>query len=150
MVVNSITVYTYLNKCPVRYNQINWRPSWYVFLRIQNKEIRETEFHKFFKKQTLSKVLAWYDTQILQQIGIASKTTLEVRIRIVCGMVNKLPIEVLTRDLKIEFMECIWDTFRSSMMNGMSGIADIYCNYLSRVIVNPMTITHTKARNYDR
>lgn len=112
MVVNSITVYTYLNKCPIRYNQINWRPSWYVFLRIQNKEIRETEFHKFFKKQTLSKVLAWYDTQILQQIGIASKTTLEVRIRIVCGTVNKLPIEVLTRDLKIEFMECIWDTFR--------------------------------------
>lgn len=67
---------------------------------------------QILQKQTLSKVLAWYDTQILQQIGIASKTTLEVRIRIVCGMVNKLPIEVLTRDLKIEFMECIWDTFR--------------------------------------
>mgnify|MGYP000801355914 FL=1 len=36
------------------------------------------------------------------------------------------------------------------MMNGMSGIADIYCNYLSRAIVIGLTITHTKARNYDR
>lgn len=111
MVVNSLTVYPYLRGCPIRYSQINWRPSWYVFLRIQNREIKDTEFHKFFKKQTLAHIIAWYDINILQQIGIASKTTLKVRIRIVCGMVNKLSTEVLTRDLKIEFMECIWDSF---------------------------------------
>ena len=126
MVVNSITVYTYLNKCPIRYNQINWRPSWYIFLRIYNREIKDTEFHAFFRKQRLAKVLAWYDTQILQQIGIASKTTLEVRIRIVCGMVNQLPVEVLTRDLKIEFMECIWDTFHKLY----SEWNEWYCKYI--------------------
>lgn len=111
MVVNSLTMYSYLNSCPIRYNEINWRPSWYVFIRIQNREIKETEFHKFFKTSSLARIIAWYDTQILQQIGIATKVTLQVRIRIICGMVNKLPVEVLTRELKIEFMECIWDTF---------------------------------------
>ena len=111
MVVNSLTVYPYLRGCPIRYSQVNWKPSWYVFLRIQNREIRDTEFRKFFKKQTLAHIIAWYDINILQQIGIASKTTLEVRIRIVCGMINKLSTKVLTRDLKIEFMECIWDSF---------------------------------------
>lgn len=111
MVVNSLTMYSYLNSCPIRYNEINWRPSWYVFIRIQNREIKETEFHKFFKASSLARIIAWYDTQILQQIGIAAKVTLQVRIRIICGMVNKLPVEVLTRELKIEFMECIWDTF---------------------------------------
>ena len=90
------------------------------------EEIKDIEFHTFFRKQTLAKVLAWYDTQILQQIGIASKITLEVRIRIVCGMVNQLPVEVLTRDLKIEFMECIWDTFRKLY----SEWNEWYCKYI--------------------
>ena len=111
MVVNSLTAYPYLRGCPIRYSQVNWRPSWYVFLRIQNREIKNTEFHEFFDKQNLARIISWFDMNIIQQIGIASKITLKVRIRIVCGMVNKLPVEVLTRELKIEFMECIWDAF---------------------------------------
>jgi hypothetical protein len=41
-------------------------------------------------------------------------------------MVNQLPVEVLTRDLKIEFMECIWDTFRKLY----SEWNEWYCKYI--------------------
>ena len=127
MVVNSLTAYPYLRGCPIRYSQVNWRPSWYVFLRIQNREIKNTEFHKFFDKQNLARIISWFDMNIIQQIGIASKVTLKVRIRIVCGMVNKLPVEVLTRELKID------------------GIAGIYLDYHSKGIGSWLTLYSLKS-----
>ena len=40
-----------------------------VIARLRRNYEKDTEFHTFFRKQRLAKVLAWYDTQILQQIG---------------------------------------------------------------------------------
>lgn len=94
-----------------RYNSFIWRPEWYTFIRIQNRELKEIEFHKYFKTPTVAHIIYWFDSLILQKIGIDDKKTLDVRIRIVCGLVNKLPSTALTRDLKIQFMDCIWHAY---------------------------------------
>lgn len=80
-------------------------------LRIQKRELNELEFHKSFKIQTVKYLVSWFDTQILQKIGVDKDLTLKVRIRILCGLINNTPTSVLTRPMKIEFMECIWDTY---------------------------------------
>lgn len=92
----------------VRYNSFIWNPDWKIFINLSNKEIEQG----WIKPNTIRYVICWFDTNILQRIGKEQLTTLEVRIRIVCGLVNKLPYTKLPRELKIIFMECIWDTFR--------------------------------------
>lgn len=110
----------------VRYSSFTWQPEWYTFIRIQNREIKELEFHEFFKTPTVAHIIYWFDTLILQQIDTADKKTINVRIRIVCGMVNKLPTKVLTRELKIQLMECIWDTYKQFEQSWN----DYYCKWI--------------------
>lgn len=82
------------------------------------------EWNKFFRiaqNQTeIRKILIWFDKNILRQIRWKSaefetrnKITLDVRIRVVCGMINKTT--KLTRPLKQELMELIWSKYRESM-----------------------------------
>lgn len=111
MVVYSLTNHIYTT-WGVKYSSFNWRPEWYTFIRMQNREIREIEFHEFFKRYNVSYLLHWFDSRILQRIGVDNELTLKVRIRILCGLVNKLPADTMPRPMKIEFMECIWDTYR--------------------------------------
>ena len=61
------------------------------------------------KDSTVLLTLVWI---ALQRIRKDSKTTLDVRVRIVCGMVNKLDANKVSFELKIRFMECIWDTYK--------------------------------------
>lgn len=110
MVVYSLTNHIYTT-WGVKYSSFNWRPEWYTFLRIQKRELKELEFHESFKIQTVKYLVFWFDTQILQKIGVDKDLTLKVRIRILCGLINNTPTSVLTRPMKIEFMECIWDTY---------------------------------------
>ena len=75
------------------------------------KDLLSLEGGKSFKIQTVKYLVSWFDTQILQKIGVDKDLTLKVRIRILCGLINNTPTSVLTRPMKIEFMECIWDTY---------------------------------------
>ncbi len=73
------------------------------------------EWNKFFKMASkhdnIKNILCWFDKNILRQMSLSTKkTTLDVRIRIICGMINK--DHFLTRDLKFELMELIWDKYR--------------------------------------
>lgn len=108
MVIHSLTnnVYTYWG---MRYSEINWDDRWSTYTRIQNRQIAESFITK---KYSVKSIISWFDQEILQKIGKEkfAITTLNVRIRIVCGMVNK-NVE-LTRDQKLELLECIWDTYR--------------------------------------
>lgn len=80
-------------------------------LRIQKRELKELEFHESYKVQTVKYLIFWFDNMIIQKIGVDKDLTLKVRIRILCGLINNTPASVLTRPMKIEFMECIWDTY---------------------------------------
>lgn len=80
-------------------------PQWNKFFRIANNH---TEVRN---------ILIWFDKNILRQIEgkdveyeNINRKTLDVRIRIICGMINKT--SKLTRDLKIELMELIWDKYK--------------------------------------
>lgn len=107
MVIHSLTNKVYTS-WGVRYELFNWRPEWYTFIRIQNRECNKDEFHCI--SDSVKHIIYWFDTNILQKIGIDKEPTLRVRIRIVCGMVNK--INYIPWPMKREFMECIWDTYR--------------------------------------
>lgn len=73
------------------------------------------EWNKYFKmaykNPDIKYILCWFDKKILQQMLVSTKrTTLDVRIRIICGLINKN--KFLTRDLKIELMELIWKKYK--------------------------------------
>jgi len=107
MVIHSLTDKVYTS-WGVRYELFNWRPEWYTFIRIQNRECNKDRF--YYISNSVKYIIYWFDTNILQKIGIDKEPTLRVRIRIVCGMVNK--INYIPWPMKREFMECIWDTYR--------------------------------------
>lgn len=110
MLVYSLTNHIYTT-WGVKYSSFNWRPEWYTFLRIQKRELKELEFHESYKVQTVKYLIFWFDNRIIQKIGVDKDLTLKVRIRILCGLINNTPTSVLARPMKIEFMECIWDTY---------------------------------------
>lgn len=110
MLIYSLTNHIYTT-WGVKYSSFNWRPEWYTFLRIQKRELKELEFHESYKVQTVKYLIFWFDNRIIQKIGVDKDLTLKVRIRILCGLINNTPTRVLTRPMKIEFMECIWDTY---------------------------------------
>lgn len=129
MVVNSFTVHPYT--CwGARYNSFEIKDEWKIFINLANKEKEKYTFHEFFKKATISHIIYWFDTNILQEMlpfeNATSKITLDVRIRIVCGMINKIPPYILSRELKIIFMECIWDTYKKFY----SRYNDWYCKWI--------------------
>lgn len=121
MVVNNLYYGPYLrfviergiNNVPstCKYSDINWRNEWYAFFNLAKKD----------RNGDINKILAWFDKNVLQAMDIqyypepklkTSITTLDVRIRIVCGMINKISHYTLSREMKIAFMECIWDTYK--------------------------------------
>ena len=110
MVVYSLTNHIYTT-WGVKYSSFNWRPEWYTFLRIQKRELNEIEFHESYRIKTVKYLIFWFDNMIIQKIGVDKDLTLRVRIRILCGLINNTPASVLTRPMKIEFMESIWDTY---------------------------------------
>lgn len=110
MLIYSLTNHIYTT-WGVKYSSFNWRPEWYTFLRIQKRELNEIEFHESYRIKTVKYLIFWFDNMIIQKIGVDKDLTLRVRIRILCGLINNTPASVLTRSMKIEFMECIWDTY---------------------------------------
>lgn len=110
MLIYSLTNHIYTT-WGVKYSSFNWRPEWYTFLRIQKRELNEIEFHESYRIKTVKYLIFWFDNMIIQKIGVDKDLTLKVRIRILCGLINNTPTNVLTRPMKIEFMECIWDTY---------------------------------------
>lgn len=102
-----------------RYDSIKWLNEWYFILNLQDK------YKDKVKKQALEKseneflhILYFYDTNILQCIrgkcrleNTKNFATTMVRLRIVCGMVNKLDHTKFSTDMKYWMMQCFWDTF---------------------------------------
>ena len=109
MVVYSLTNKLYLSTSNIRYDSVNWKDDWKIFINLYDKQCRKKDW---IVDCTVGSVIYWFDTNIVQQIGKSSKTTLDVRIRIVCGMINSIPTGFLSRELKIQFMECIWDAYK--------------------------------------
>lgn len=108
MLINSITNHTHTS-WGMPYTAINWLPEWYTFVKLQNKEIKQRDFNE---RKDVAYIVYWFDTNILQKIGIDKLKTLRVRLRIICGMINKLPYTYISRPMKMAFMECIWDTYK--------------------------------------
>lgn len=93
-----------------RYTSFDWKDEWIIFLKLQCEDImRWEEDRKTRKEPAVRHVICWYDTNILQAIGEATDQTLNVRLRIVCCMVEKIPY--LSEELKRIFVECMWDTY---------------------------------------
>ena len=99
MVLYSLTnrVYTPWGK---QYQSFHWRASWWVYTNLEKTH------------ESVRHIIYWFDTNILQRIGRDSNFTLNVRIRIVCGMINKLNPAKISMEMKREFMECIWDAYQ--------------------------------------
>lgn len=91
------------------YSLYNWNPDWNIFLKMAINECRTMSFKAI---KPVNRIICWFDRNILQRIGEDSKITLDVRVRIVCGMINKLDANKVSFELKIRFMECIWDTYK--------------------------------------
>ena len=99
-----------------RYSSMNWREDWKIFIRLAEKEITSKSFKE---TKSINHIIYWFDTEILQKIHVDKKVTLDVRIRIVCGMVNKVSYQTMSRELKQNFIECIWDAY-----------IDYHCRYI--------------------
>lgn len=111
MLVNSLTNHVYTS-WGVRYNEFKWRNEWYTFLKLYDKELKETDSFRRHTTNSVGHIICWFDRNVIQRIGIDNKITIQVRIRIVCGMINKLFVPYVSREMKIEFMECIWDIYK--------------------------------------
>lgn len=122
MVLFSLTNKTY-TPWGKQYKQFHWKSSWWVFINFANKERATMEFNEV---KPVNHIIYWFDTEVLQKIGKDTVFTLDVRIRIVCGMINKLPYNKISMDMKREFMECIWDTYQKFSRDYM----DYYCMYV--------------------
>lgn len=114
MVVYHLTnrVYTPWGK---QYSMFHWRPSWWVFITIAAK----------YNNKEVNHIIYWFDTNILNRISKDTRQTLDVRIRIVCGMINKLNPAKMSRPMKQEFMECIWDAY----MKFSKDYYEYHCKY---------------------
>lgn len=121
MVLYSLTnrVYTPWGK---QYQSFHWRPSWKMFINLANRELKINSFRDI---KPINHIIYWFDTMILQRIGKDTKFTLDVRIRIVCGMINKLFSDKISIAMKREFMECIWDTYQEFSKDYI----EYYCRY---------------------
>ena len=111
MVIHSLTNHIYTG-WGAKYSDFNWRPEWYTFIRIQNREIKKKPFGSY---KHVAHIIYFFDNMILQRIGKDHRVTLDVRIRIVCGLINNTSPKILTIPMKREFMECIWDIYKKFM-----------------------------------
>lgn len=93
------------------YSKFEWDDNWKIFLRLSEKERLNVDFHSPQKKY-VNNIITFFDNGILQRMRKDTLTTLDVRIRAICGMVAKIPYMVLSRDLKVMFMLCIWDAYK--------------------------------------
>lgn len=107
----------------VNYKDISWNINWKTFINLYYKELENKEFHTY-TQDSIQHIICWFDRNIIQRIPYDDKITLDVRIRIICGMVNKLT--VIPRELKISLMECIWDTYKKFYQ----AYSNYYCHYI--------------------
>lgn len=91
-----------------KYSSLLLRPEWDIFLKIAEKERQQG----WLDDKTVGHIIYWFDNNILQEIKPGPKTTLDVRVRIVCCMINRIPSSKLSWELKRQFMECIWYTYK--------------------------------------
>lgn len=91
------------------YSKMCWRNSWNVYINLATRERKTSNFKEI---TPINHIIYWFDTNILQRIGKDSSNTLDVRIRIICGLINKLSHKEISIDMKREFMECIWDAYK--------------------------------------
>lgn len=108
MVTSCLTNHVYSTSGKL-YSKFNWNPDWSIFIKIAANE-RKTMSFKAIKP--VNHIICWFDRNILQRIGKDSKTTLDVRVRIICGMINKLDANKVSFKMKMRFMECIWDAYK--------------------------------------
>lgn len=123
------------------YCNFNFYPRWNIISELRKKEELImfdnliAKGHSFplipeegwdFEKFPICYITTWYVMNILNELETSNSNTLYVKLRIVCGMVNKIPDKKLSKELKIHFMECIWDTFIDAYKD--------YCEFASRFI----------------
>ena len=106
-----------------QYSSMSWREDWNIFIRLAEKEVTSKSFKE---TKSINHIIYWFDTEILQKIHVDKKVTLDVRIRIVCGMVNKISYQTMSRELKQNFMECIWDAYQKFSKDYI----DYHCRYI--------------------
>lgn len=102
-----------------RYDSIKWLNEWYFILNLQDKYGNKAKTQSLDKSESeFLHILYFYDRNILQCIyGMSpienSKNfaTTMVRLRIVCGMINKLDHNKFSSYMKYWMMQCFWDTF---------------------------------------
>lgn len=102
-----------------RYDSIKWLNEWYFILNLQGKYGNKAKTQSLDKSESeFLHILYFYDRNILQCIyGMSpienSKNfaTTMVRLRIVCGMINKLDHNKFSSYMKYWMMQCFWDTF---------------------------------------
>ncbi len=122
MVLHSLTNQTH-TKWGMPYSRINWSPDWYTFLKLQDKEIRELGINH---RKYIAFIIYWFDTKILQEIGVAKDDTLWVRMRIVTCFVNKLPHTYASWYMRHAFIRCMIDTYQKFMHEWN----EYYCRYV--------------------
>lgn len=97
-----------------RYSKIEWCNYWATVLETCHLErIRKVHNIHSDNKLTLTHIVYWFDINILQQFPLTEQvddSTLDVRMRIVCGMINKL----ISTD-KIKYS----DTFKQETINAL-------------------------------
>lgn len=82
------------------YSYFHWDNDWYCFINLAKK-------HKDVRY-----IILFLDYQILQKIGKDSEKTVNVRIRILCGLINKISPEIMSIYMKSRLMECVWNITR--------------------------------------
>lgn len=106
-----------------RYGKFNWE-GWEPFIKIRDNR---TNKKTFSTKVELPHIIGWLDREVLQQIGVSTYTTIDVRIRIICGMINNC-IQ-LNWQQKQKLMELIWDIRKQFNKS----YTDYYCKYIAQV-----------------
>ena len=102
-----------------RYDSIKWLNEWYFILNLQDKYCNKAKTQPLDKSESeFLHILYFYDRNILQCIcgmnpieNSRNFATTMVRLRIICGMVNKLDHNKFSIDMKYWIMQCFWDAF---------------------------------------
>lgn len=96
------------------YDFFNWDNFWSTLLAIADKELRGYVNHKKIElnNYTINHLLSWYNTNVLQAVSVNNGQLTSVRIRIACGMVDKVKLFKDNPNLARKTKECFTDTYR--------------------------------------
>lgn len=115
--------------CFNAYCNFNFFPKWEIIAKLRNKEehiaFKDIYDGKHpipfspkegwdFRKYPICYIIYWYTMNVLNELETNNFKTLQVKLTIVCSMINKISDKKLSKELKIHLTDFIQITFSNA------------------------------------